>query len=213
VKRAFDIAASLAALTVVAPLYFLVAFMVRHDSAGPILYRGERVGKDGRSFHILKFRTMIPDAERAGTTTAANDSRVTRVGAVLRKWKLDEMPQLLNVLKGDMSLVGPRPEVAEHTSAYTDEEREILSVRPGITDLSSIYFFRLNELLGSTDPHRVFVEQYRSVKNALRLEYVRSQSTWLDISILVATATTVLSGGRWVLRMSPHIRPIARKSS
>jgi lipopolysaccharide/colanic/teichoic acid biosynthesis glycosyltransferase len=207
----FDFTAASLATIVVAPVLVIIALLVRIDSPGPILYRGERTGIHGRRFQILKFRTMVPEAERSGTTTAQHDARITRVGAVLRKYKLDELPQLFNILRGEMSFVGPRPEVDEHTSAYTSEEREILGVLPGITDLSSIHLFRLNELLGSADPHRVFLEQYRSVKNSLRLEYARTHSAWLDFCILVATASLVVSGGRWTLRLSPRIRPVARK--
>lgn len=211
-KRLFDFGASSVLLLLSSPFLLMVAIAVRLDSRGPVFHRGERVGLNGVGFRILKFRTMVQGAELAGTTTGALDHRVTRSGRFLRRYKFDELPQLINVWRGEMSLVGPRPEVDEHTSEYTQEEREILTVRPGITDLSSIHFFRLTELLGSTDPHRVFLEEYRSKKNALRLEYVRTQSAWLDCCILIASVTTLFSGGRWVLRLSPQIRPVARRS-
>jgi len=210
VKRLFDIVGAAAGLIVLSPLFAIISGAIALESGRPIFYRGSRIGLLGRPFHILKFRTMVQDAESQGTTTAAQDPRITRIGRTLRRYKLDEIPQLLNVLYGEMSLVGPRPEVEEHTSVYTDEEREILRVLPGITDLSSVYFFRLNELLGSESPHERFVSEYRAVKNSLRLEYVRTRSAWLDCSILIATLTSVLSRGRWVLRLSRKVRPIAR---
>jgi lipopolysaccharide/colanic/teichoic acid biosynthesis glycosyltransferase len=145
---------------------------------------------------MLKFRTMVVDAERiGGTATAHRDPRITRIGHFLRRCKLDELPQLINVLRGEMSLVGPRPEVLEHTSAYTAEENEILTVTPGITDFSSIRFINLGELLGSEDPNRVFIEKYRSTKNALRLEYVRRQSFSTDVKILLLTVRRLVWRG------------------
>ena len=173
---------------VLAPIFFVIAVGITLDSRGPVFYRGVRIGRHGRPFRIFKFRTMGPDAEQVGSTsTGQNDPRVTRVGRWLRPWKLDELPQLFNVLKGEMSIVGPRPEVEEHTSAYTEEEKIILSVLPGITDYASIRFFNLNELVGSEDPRRVFIEKYRAEKNSLRVAYVRNQSMWTDFRIIWLT--------------------------
>lgn len=209
-KRTFDITMSVLLIALFSPFLILSALLVKVGSSGPLFYRGVRIGFQARPFRIFKFRTMVENAEAGGTATGARDPRVTGAGQFLRRTKLDELPQLFNVLVGDMSFVGPRPEVEEHTSVYSAEEREALSVRPGITDLSSVYFYRLNDLLGTEDPNAVFIAKYRHVKNALRVEYVRHQSAWLDLSILIATATCVLSGGRFVIRLSPHIRPVAR---
>jgi lipopolysaccharide/colanic/teichoic acid biosynthesis glycosyltransferase len=140
---------------------------------------------------------MVPDAEsRGGPTTGTADRRVTRLGRILRRHKLDELPQLFNVLAGEMSLVGPRPEVFEYVDRYTPEEREILSVRPGITDLSSIEFANLDDIVGSEDPDRVFRERILPRKNALRLEYVRERSLWLDARILARTVVALVPGSR-----------------
>ncbi|HYX29719.1 MAG TPA: sugar transferase, partial [Pyrinomonadaceae bacterium] len=135
VTRLFDIIVSLLGLIFLAPVLIMIAVAVKLDSRGPVFYRGKRTGRDGVPFRIFKFRTMILDADQmGGSSTAARDFRVTRVGHFLRRYKLDELPQLLNVLKGEMSIVGPRPELEEHTSVYTEEERVALTVRPGITD-------------------------------------------------------------------------------
>ena len=135
---------------------------------------------------------MLVGSESLGGTTGKDDPRVTQVGRFLRKYKFDELPQLVNVLTGDMSLVGPRPELEEHTSAYQGEEKLILSVRPGITDYASVQFHNLNELVGSEDPHRVFIEEFRPEKNRLRLAYVKQQSLREDMKILVKTLARVL---------------------
>ncbi len=191
-KRIFDLVAALLGFTFLAPLLVAIALVVKLDSAGPVLYLGERVGLHGKRFRICKFRTMCVGAETYGTTTAASDTRITRVGRFIRKYKLDELPQLINVIRGEMSLVGPRPEVEEHTSAYSDEEKLILTVIPGITDYSSIRFVKLNEILGSENPHQLFVTKYRAEKNLLRLEYVRKRSITEDLRILALTLITLV---------------------
>ncbi len=187
-KRAFDLFFAAVGLVLLSPLFLLIAALVKLDSRGPVFYRGVRIGLHGRPFRIFKFRTMRPDAELVGSTsTGHRDPRVTCVGRWLRPAKLDELPQLLNVVRGEMSIVGPRPEVEEHTSAYTEEEKIILSVLPGVTDYASIRFFNLNELVGSEDPRRVFIEKYRAEKNRLRVAYVRNQSLWTDFRIIFLT--------------------------
>lgn len=143
-------------------------------------------------FRMLKFRTMVLDAERAGTTTSIGDPRITSIGRVLRRTKLDELPQLVNVLTGEMSLVGPRPEVKEHTDAYDEEEQAILTVPPGITDFSSIHFASLDKILGAENPHAVYVTRIRAQKNKLRLKYVRERSFLVDLRILGGTGLVVL---------------------
>jgi lipopolysaccharide/colanic/teichoic acid biosynthesis glycosyltransferase len=166
--------------------------MIKLDSKGPVIYSGIRIGLNGNEFFMYKFRTMVVGAESDGTTTYLNDRRITRIGKLLRKFKIDELPQFLNVIKGDMSIVGPRPEVYEHTSAYSNEEKIILSVTPGITDYSSIYFSSLTELLGETDAHEIFVTKFRARKNLLRIKYVEEQSFFIDAKIIFLTIVTIL---------------------
>jgi lipopolysaccharide/colanic/teichoic acid biosynthesis glycosyltransferase len=191
-KRAFDVAMAAAGLLLLAPLLAGIAVAVKLTSPGPALYRGLRTGRHGRPFHMLKFRTMVVDAERrGGTTTGARDPRVTRFGETLRNYKLDELPQLVNVLRGEMSLVGPRPEVAEYTDAYTPEERRILTVRPGITDLASLRFHDLQQAVGADDPDDVFRRDVLPEKIALRLKYVDERSLGGDAAILLRTAAVV----------------------
>ena len=194
-KRAFDLFFATFGLVLLAPFFLLTALMIKLDSQGPVFYRGVRIGQNGRSFRIFKFRTMRSDAELVGSTsTGRNDPRITRVGRWLRPLKVDELPQLLNVIRGEMSIVGPRPEVEEHTSAYTEEEQIILSVLPGITDYASIRFFNLNDLVGSEDPRRVFIEKYRAEKNRLRIAYVRNRSLWIDFRIIFLTLARIVTG-------------------
>jgi lipopolysaccharide/colanic/teichoic acid biosynthesis glycosyltransferase len=193
-KRAFDLVAAATCIVLVSPLLLLIAVLVKLDSPGPVVYLGKRVGKDGQPFNIYKFRSMVANAEQLGTTATAHlDPRITRIGQFIRHYKLDELPQLFNVLTGDMSFVGPRPEVEEHTSCYSEEERSILSVKPGITDLSSIRFVNLGYLLGTENANQVFIEKYRAEKNRLRLEYVRTQSISSDFRILAHTVWLILT--------------------
>jgi lipopolysaccharide/colanic/teichoic acid biosynthesis glycosyltransferase len=194
-KRCFDLIGATAGLVGLSPVFLLIAIAIKLDSPGPVFYRGWRIGFHGVGFRIFKFRTMQPDAELVGSTsTAHNDARITRVGRWLRPFKLDELPQLINVLQGHMSLVGPRPEVEEHTSAYTEEEKIILSVPPGITDYASIHFYDLNRLVGSEDPRRIFIEKYRAEKNRLRMFYVRNHSFWIDLHLIFRTLARIVAG-------------------
>lgn len=187
-KRVFDILVASLALLFLSPLLFLIAISVRLDSRGPAIYRGRRSGIHNTEFYMLKFRTMVVDAEsRGGYSTARNDPRVTRVGRALRRSKFDELPQLINVLRGEMSIVGPRPEVPAYTRLYAGEERLILTVLPGITDYSSIKFVQLDLLLGEKDADKVYEEIVRPVKNALRIKYVKEQSLKTDIIIISKT--------------------------
>lgn len=196
--RLFDILAAALGLLFLFPLLLLFAVMVKLDSPGPVFYRGRRTGRYGIPFRIFKFRTMVVDAEKVGgLSTAANDLRVTRVGRFLRKYKLDELPQLINVLKGEMSIVGPRPEVEEYTSCYDEEERLALTVRPGITDYASICFANLGEVLGSEDADRVYVERVRPIKNQLRVKYVRERTFAGDLKIIVLTFITLMRRRPW----------------
>jgi lipopolysaccharide/colanic/teichoic acid biosynthesis glycosyltransferase len=186
-KRAFDILFSLAALMLIAPVLLSVALWVKADSKGPIFFRQRRVGRGGREFLIYKFRTMTTDAEARGPQiTVGADTRVTRSGAVLRKYKLDELPQFLNVLFGDMSVVGPRPEVPRYVAMYPEGVRCIvLSIRPGITDLASIEYRDENELLArSNDPEYTYVHQVMPAKLAYCEQYVRDRSFVGDLDII-----------------------------
>ena len=192
-KRMLDILAALIGLALLAPVLILVAVWVRLDSKGPAFFRSMRIGRNGIPFKMWKFRTMQPNSETQGITTGENDPRVTRLGAILRKYKVDELPQLINVLKGDMSLVGPRPDFEEHTSAYRGDEQLILTVRPGITDYASLQFHNLGEIVGSEDPHRVYIERVRDRKNRLRVAYVKKQSLREDFCILFRTLVRVVA--------------------
>lgn len=188
-KRLLDVTASGAGLLVLSPLLLLIALAIRLDSPGPVFFRQERVGRDGRPFRIYKYRTMRVDAEKLGAPiTVGRDPRITRVGHWLRKSKLDELPQLLNVLKGEMSLVGPRPEVPKYVALYTPEQRRVLSIKPGITDLASIAFRDENDLLaGQTDPERFYVEEIMPRKLELNLEYLERASVGYDLWLIART--------------------------
>lgn len=188
-KRATDLLLSGAAILVCAPAMLLIAAWIKMDSSGPVLYRGVRVGLNGRVFRIFKYRSMITDAERkGGFSTAIDDPRLTGVGRFLRKYKLDELPQFFNVLAGDMSLVGPRPQVQFYTDRYAGDEQLILTVKPGITDLASLYFVDMDAVLGSGDVDSRYLTEVEPVKNQLRLRYVKERSYLLDMRILVETA-------------------------
>lgn len=194
-KRLFDIAFALLALLLLGPLLLAVALWVRLDSPGPVFFRQQRVGRGGRLFAIYKFRTMHTGAEAMGPQiTVGEDARITRAGAWLRHGKLDELPQFLNVLRGDMSVVGPRPEVPRYVALYPADVREtVLSVRPGITDLASIEFRDESALLArSSDPERTYVEQILPAKLRHAQEYVRTRSLWLDLRIIARTVLAVL---------------------
>ncbi len=197
-KRAFDVCLAGFGLLILSPLLAASAASIKLSSRGPVLYKGLRVGINGRRFNILKFRTMVANAEAiGGSTTPADDPRVTSVGRVLRRTKLDELPQLWNVLKGDMSFVGPRPQVPWAVALYTPEERLILSVRPGITDYASLQFANEGEILrGSTDPDRDYMEKIHPEKMRLSLEYVRSRSFTRDLAIIARTVGAVFKPAR-----------------
>jgi len=193
-KRLFDIALSLLGLTFLAPLFLLIAVLIKAESSGPVFFRQERVGLHGRPFRIHKFRTMRADRESAGPLlTIGADPRIPRVGRFLRRYKLDELPQLIDVLLGRMSLVGPRPEVPKYVALYPEEVHEkVLSVRPGITDWASIRFRDENALLGrAADPERAYVEEVLPIKLRFYLEYVDTRSFLVDLRIIFATIAAV----------------------
>jgi len=198
VRRALDVAVSGALLLVTAPLLGILALAVRATSPGPALFRQERVGRDGRPFRLLKLRTMVADAPaRGGALTAPGDPRVTRIGAVLRRWKLDELPQLVNVLRGDMSLVGPRPEVPRYVAGYSPRQRAVLRVRPGITDPASLVYVDEAAVLARFDDcERAYVEVVLPAKLALSLDYLDRRTLLSDLGILTRTLVRIARGGR-----------------
>lgn len=194
-KRWFDLLASGLGLIALSPLLMLIALLIKLDSKGPVFFRQERVGRFGKVFRIHKFRTMVTDAERKGLQiTVGADVRVTRVGGTLRKYKLDELPQLFDVLLGDMSIVGPRPEVPRYVACYPEEMKDVvLSVRPGITDWASIEYKDENRILGlAEDPHRAYVEQVLPVKLEYYINYVRRRTFWGDLKIILATLVAIV---------------------
>ena len=188
-----DVSVSSLALLVFSPVIAIVGIRIKSEDGGPVFYMASRVGKEGKPFRMYKFRTMVLNADRiGGPSTAADDPRLTRVGHSIRRYKLDEIPQLINVLKGEMSLVGPRPEVQHYVDMYSPEERQILSVRPGITDWASIRYRNEGDILrGAADPEAAYMEKIRPGKIRLGLDYVRHQSLWTDIKILAQTAHAI----------------------
>ena len=194
-KRLFDFVASSFGLILLTPIFVLVALWIKLDSRGAIFFRQERVGFQGDLFRIHKFRTMVLDAEKKGKQiTVGADSRITTVGGFLRKYKLDELPQLIDVLVGDMSLVGPRPEVPKYIDYYTDDEKhDVLSVKPGITDNASIEFRDENELLAnSKDPEAIYINEVLPKKIALYRKYVRERSFFGDVAIIFKTIFLII---------------------
>ena len=193
-KRLFDIVASSIGLIALSPLFLVLALWIKADSKGPVFYRQTRVGKDNRDFRLYKFRSMRPDADKGGLITiGGRDPRVTRSGYYIRKYKLDEFPQLINVLKGDMSLVGPRPEVRKYVDMYTPQQMRVLSVRPGITSLASIRYRNENEILAAADdPDRCYIEQVMPDKLRIDLEYVDNASLANDIRLIFSTFKEII---------------------
>lgn len=193
-KRLFDIIASGLGLIVLSPLFAVLAVWIKADSKGPVFYRQTRVGRNNRDFRLYKFRSMRPDSDRLGLiTVGGHDPRVTRSGYYIRKYKLDEVPQLINVFTGDMSLVGPRPEVRKYVDMYTPEQMRVLSVRPGITSLASIRYRNENDILAAAeDPDRCYIEQVMPDKLAIDLEYVDRATLWNDIRLIFSTFREII---------------------
>lgn len=188
-KRLFDIIFSLIILVLFLPFGLIISLLILLSGKGGVFYIQERVGKNGKPFGLLKFRTMRKDADKLGKLTVGmRDPRITKIGYYLRKSKLDEFPQFINVLKGEMSVVGPRPEVKEYTDLYTDEQRKVLTVKPGITDFASLEYYRENELLGkSDDPRQTYIEEIMPEKIKLNLKYIESQGLGTDLKIIGRT--------------------------
>ena len=189
IKRIFDLICSTLGLIVLSLVLIGIAIKIKAGSDGPVFFKQIRVGEKGREFEILKFRTMVVDAEKLGKQiTVGNDNRITKIGAFLRKYKLDELPQLINVFKGDMSLVGPRPEVPRYVKLYNQEQKKVLEVKPGITDLASIRYRDENDLLGGVEnPEEFYINTIMPDKLALNLEYISKNNIVFDIYIILKT--------------------------
>jgi lipopolysaccharide/colanic/teichoic acid biosynthesis glycosyltransferase len=192
-KTSLDLIVSIIGLIVLAPFFILIGLLIKIDSRGSVFYKQERVGLNGKLFKLFKFRTMRVDADKAGAITIGErDPRITSIGFYLRKYKLDELPQLINVLVRDMSLVGPRPELKKFVDLYEGLQRKVITVRPGITDYASIEFRNENELLaGKEDPIQYYISEIMPVKLKLNLKYINDQSFWLDVKIIFKTIFSI----------------------
>jgi lipopolysaccharide/colanic/teichoic acid biosynthesis glycosyltransferase len=191
-KRIFDIVSSFFFLVLIFPLFILVSILIKIDSKGPIFFKQIRVGKNNKDFLLLKFRTMRVDQKNSSLITVGNDSRITNVGNFLRKYKLDELPQLINILKGEMSVVGPRPEVRKYVDLYSNSQLAILNVKPGLTDPSSIKFSNESELLGTAEnPEKYYIETLMPLKIVISLNYIRTQSFVGDLRIIFQTFSKI----------------------
>ena len=199
IKRIFDITCSVCGLLFLSPLLILISCMIKAGDGGPVFYRGVRVGLNGKLFRIYKFRTMVMNAEKlGGPSTADDDPRITKLGKLLRKYKLDEFPQLINVLKGDMAVVGPRPEIQSEVDRYAPEWNVIFSVKPGITDLSSIKFRNEGEIIansGIKDAHEAYRKIIQPQKLELQRKYALNHSLLFDINIIFQTLLAVIGKG------------------
>lgn len=189
IKRLFDFLVSFIGIIILSPILIIVSISIKIDSRGKVLFLQKRVGQHGKVFNIYKFRTMVTDAEKLGKQiTVGKDKRITRVGSFLRKYKLDELPQLFNVLKGEMSFVGPRPEVPNYVRLYNEAEKKVLSVKPGITDFASIKYRNENEILGKvSNPEEYYINVIMKNKLELNLKYIDNNNIFLDIKIILET--------------------------
>ena len=194
IKRIFDIALSAISLPVLSVFFIFISIIIKADSRGPVYYRQTRVGRHGKLFRIYKFRTMVVNADKSGKLiTVGDDSRVTRTGKFLRKTKIDELPQIINVLIGEMSFVGPRPEVPKYVELYSESQKQILLVRPGITDIASIQFRNESKILASSnDPEKKYIEEIMPCKLVYNMQYLRNISVINDIRIIILTVFKVL---------------------
>ena len=192
--RFFDFILSLVGLVVLAPIFIVLAIWIKTDSKGPVFYKQVRVGQNGIDFGLFKFRSMVVDADKKGLiTVGGRDPRITRSGYFIRKYKLDELPQLINVLLGDMSLVGPRPEVRKYVELYTDEQQKVLSAKPGITDYASIEYMDENEILGkSSDPEKTYIEEIMSEKIKYNMKYIQNKSLMEYFKIIFLTILKII---------------------
>ncbi len=194
IKRLFDIIFSLSGILTLSPLFIIIALLIVFDSKGSVFYLQKRVGKDNKDFYLIKFRTMKTHSDKNGLLTIGNkDSRITRSGYFLRKFKLDEFPQLFNVLFGNMSIVGPRPEVRKYVNMYNDEQKRVLKVKPGITDYASIEYINENEILQkATDPENTYIHQVMPHKLSLNLKYIKKTGVLTDLRIIFYTIKKII---------------------
>jgi lipopolysaccharide/colanic/teichoic acid biosynthesis glycosyltransferase len=194
IKRCFDIVFAFIGILILIPVFIIIGILILIDSRGGIFYKQSRVGKNNEDFFILKFRTMKVDSDKKGLlTVGARDSRITRMGFFLRKYKLDELPQLFNVLLGDMSFIGPRPEVRKYVDMYNEVQKKVLNVKPGITDYASIEYSNENELLAkSDDPEQTYIEEVMPHKLLLNLKYIKEKGFVTDIRIIFRTIGKIL---------------------
>lgn len=197
-KRLFDIFISLIALAVGLPFGILIALVIVCDSKGKVFYKQARVGRGNVDFQLYKFRTMYEEADHGSLiTVGTNDARITKFGLFLRKYKIDEFPQFLNILKGEMSIVGPRPEVRKYVDMYTPEQMRVLTVRPGLTDYASIRYMDENALLAASDnPEKTYINEIMPDKLALNLKYIQDQSLWVDMKIILHTLAAIIHSRR-----------------
>lgn len=188
-KRGFDFIASTIGFILISPALLIISILIKLTSEGPVLFKQKRVGRYGKEFNILKFRTMVVNAEKLGKQiTVGNDSRITKIGAFLRKYKLDELPQLINVIKGDMSLIGPRPEVPKYVALYNENQRKVLDVRPGITDYASIEYRDENSILAKVNnPEEYYINVIMPHKIDLNMKYIEKNNVLIDIGIIFKT--------------------------
>src|SRR5690606_27948209 len=188
-KRLFDIVSSLLVLIIFSPVFLIISLIIAIGSKGGVFYKQERIGRNGKPFLLYKFRSMRPNSDKASLiTVGGRDSRITREGYFLRKYKLDELPQLINILKGEMSVVGPRPEVKKYVDLYTEEQRKVLSVRPGLTDWASLYYIDENVLLGkSSDPEKTYIDEIMPAKLELNMKYIQEAGLLTDLEIIFKT--------------------------
>jgi lipopolysaccharide/colanic/teichoic acid biosynthesis glycosyltransferase len=187
-KRIFDVLASSIALILLSPILIIISFWIVLDSDGGIFYKQERIGKNQKPFWLYKFRSMRPNSDQLGQITIGKDNRITKVGHFIRKYKLDELPQLLNILKGDMSIVGPRPEVKKYVDLYNAEQLKVLSVKPGLSDYASIEYFDEQEILGQAEnPDKEYIEKVMPAKLELNLKYIKEKSLLTDLKIIYNT--------------------------
>jgi lipopolysaccharide/colanic/teichoic acid biosynthesis glycosyltransferase len=194
-KRIFDICLSAVGVVLLTPVFILLSLLIMADSKGPVVYIQRRVGFKGTDFGLMKFRTMYPAADKLGNLTiGSRDPRITRIGYWLRKYKLDELPQLFNILRGEMSFVGPRPEVRKYVNMYTLEQLQVLKVRPGLTDWASIAYFNESDLLAhSSKPEQLYIEKIIPSKLSINLAYIKQQSLWTDIKVICQTIKRVVN--------------------
>lgn len=188
IKRLFDVVSALIVLILLLPLFIVISLWIIIDSKGGFFYKQERIGKNQKKFGLYKFRSMQTGADKQGQITIGNDNRITKVGHFIRKYKIDELPQLINIIRGDMSVVGPRPEVKKYVDLYTNEQLKVLSVKPGLTDYASIEYFDEQTILGQAeDPNKEYIEVVMPAKLNLNLKYIKEKSLLTDLKIIFKT--------------------------